>query len=133
MRRGVIYGVESEMQYRTGQIYLARFVGYGNTQHGVRPCVIIQNNIGNKYSPNVIVLPITSSIKKITQPTHVLLSADNTGLFKDSLVLCENPVTLSKELLGKYITTLSDEYMRQICLAYIKATSIEYYLNIHIA
>lgn len=100
------------------------FAGSESEQNGYRPALVIQNNTGNTYSPNIIVLPITSQIKKSSQPTHVVLSSKNSGLRKDSMVLCENPECISKSKLGKYITTLSNEYMKNIAEAYILATSV---------
>ena len=58
---------------KIGEVYLIDFPQDGHTQGGIRPGVIFQNDVGNKYSPNVVVLPLTTSIKKISQPTHCLL------------------------------------------------------------
>ena len=112
-----------------GDIYLTRFDGSGSEQTGWRPGVIFQNNIGNIYSPNVVVLPLTSQIKKDLQPTHVILPAKTTGLRLDSMVLCENPKCISKEKLGRYILTLSDEYVSKIAAANILASSAIAFLN----
>lgn len=114
---------------RIGEVYLMNFNGTGSEQSGLRPGVVFQNNIGNNHSPNIIALPITSSIKKGGQPTHVVLNALECGLKMDSMVVCENPEKMSKERVGKYITTLSDEYMRQIATANLIATSAISFLN----
>lgn len=106
-----------------------RFSGSGSEQNGWRPGLVFQNNIGNRYSPNLIVLPLTTSLKKIGQPTHVVLPAAETGLPKDSVVLCENPERMSKERIGGYITTLSDDFMVQIAVASLLATSVISFLN----
>lgn len=106
-----------------------RFGGEGCEQSGLRPGLVFQNNVGNQYSPNIIALPITSSLKKAGQPTHVVLYADDTGLKRDSMVLCENPERLSKAKIGRYITKLSDEYMRQIAEASLLATSAISFLD----
>lgn len=106
-----------------GDIYLMKFDGTGNEQCGWRPGVVFQNNVGNTHSPNIIALPLTSAVKRNYQPTHVKIYAENTGLHKDSYVLCENPERMSKEKLGRFITRLSDEYMRQIATANILATA----------
>ncbi len=106
-----------------GDVYLMRFGGYGNEQKGWRPGLIFQNNIGNQYSPNIIALPLTSAIKKTNQPTHVIIPAEGTGLERDSMVLCENPERMSKERLGTYLTTIPKEYMSQIAIANLLATS----------
>lgn len=106
-----------------GDIYLMRFDGSGSEQSGLRPGLVFQNNLGNLYSPNIIALPFTSRIKKTSQPTHVVLPAAITGLRCDSMVLCENPERMSKEKLGKYITTLSQELMAKIAEASLLSTS----------
>ena len=106
-----------------GDVYFVHLRGHGNEQRGGRPCVVFQNNIGNKFSPNVIVLPLTSSIKKIDQPTHVFVPSAGTGLRFDSVVLCENPECVSKDRLGSYITALPDDIMRKVVEASLVATS----------
>ena len=110
-------------QPKIGDIYMMRFGGTGNEQCGWRPGLVFQNNLGNQYSPNIIALPLTSSIKKTGQPTHVVISSKETGLRKDSMVLCENPERMSKEKLGEYLTTLPDSYMSQIAVASLLASS----------
>lgn len=117
-------------QIRIGNIYMIYFEGNNNEQSGYRPGLVIQNNAGNRFSPNLIVLPLTSSIKKQSQPTHVVIKADDSGLRKDSMVICENPVCISKNKLGRYVTTLSNDYMSKIAEAYILATSVISFLPI---
>ena len=107
-----------------------KFSGSGNEQNGWRPGLVFQNNMGNAHSPNIIALPLTSSIKKTGQPTHVIVRAADSGLRKDSMVLCENPERMSKERVGRYITTLSDEYMEQIAEANLLATGAIAYLDV---
>lgn len=114
---------------RIGEIYMMRFDGNGSEQSGVRPGLIFQNNVGNEYSPNVIALPLTSSLKKLGQPTHVLISAKKSGLKKDSVVLCENPQRMSKERIGKYLTTLSDEDMARVAEANLLASAAIAYID----
>ena len=106
-----------------GDVYLMRFGGCGNEQKGWRPGLVFQNNLGNQYSPNIIALPLTSAIKKSNQPTHVVIPANRSGLERDSMVLCENPERMSKERLGAYLTTIPKEYMSQIAVANLLATS----------
>lgn len=115
-----------------GDIYMMRFGGSANEQTGWRPGLVFQNNVGNAHSPNIIALPLTSSIKKTKQPTHVVIRAANTGLKRDSMVLCENPERMSKERLGDYITTLSDEYMKEVAEASILSSSVISYLDIEV-
>ena len=99
------------------------FSGEWNEQSGWRPGLVFQNNIGNKHSPNIIALPLTSIIKKTTQPTHVVLLANKSGLPKDSVVLCESPERMSKKRIGNYITSLSKEQMKSVAIASLLATS----------
>lgn len=113
-----------------GEVYMVRFDGAGSVQSGYRPAVVFQNNVGNRYSPNVVVLPITSARKKTSQPTHVLVDAAGSGLRMDSMVLCENPQCVSKEQLGDYMTTLPEEYMKQVAAASLLANSAISYLDI---
>ena len=112
-----------------GDVYLMKFGGSGSEQSGWRPGVVFQNNVGNAHSPNIIALPLTSSIKKTNQPTHVIVKAADSGLRRDSMVLCENPERMSKERLGQYLTTLSNRYMRQIAAANLLATSAISFLD----
>lgn len=113
-----------------GDIYALRFDGTGSVQSGWRPGVVFQNNIGNAHSPNVVVLPLTTNLKKAGMPTHVLIKASDTGLFRDSLVLCENPQCVSKEELGRYITTLPECYMGKIAAASIMASGAISYMDL---
>lgn len=115
---------------RIGDVYMMEFGGSGSEQGGVRPCVVFQNNVGNIHSPNVIVLPITSVLKKTNQPTHVLVKAEDSGLKLDSMVLCENPECVSKERLGNYIATLSSHYMKQIAEGSLLATAAIAFLDV---
>ena len=111
-----------------GDIYLVKFNGRGNEQKGWRPGLVFQNNIGNQHSPNVIMLPLTSCLKKSDQPTHVIIPKE-VGLKMDSMVLCENPERMSKEKLGEYLTTLPDEYMEKVAVANILASSAISFIN----
>ena len=106
-----------------GDIYFMRFGGSDSEQHGWRPGLVFQNNTGNRYSPNIIALPLTYCLKKQGQPTHVVLPAAETGLPKDSMVLCENPERMSKERLGRFITALPRPFMAKIAIANLLATS----------
>lgn len=113
-----------------GDVYLMKFDGTGNEQRGLRPDVVFQNNVGNAHSPNIIALPLTSIIKKASQPTHVIVRAADSGLLKDSMVLCENPEKISKTKLVKYLGHLSDDYMRQIATANLIATAAVSFLTV---
>lgn len=106
-----------------GEVYWMEFNGYEHGQKGWRPGVVLQNNVGNLHSPNLIALPLTTVLKKVNLPTHVVIPAVDSGLFEDSMVLCENPVTMSKRRVGAYLTTLPDEYMGKIARANLLATA----------
>lgn len=105
-----------------GEVYLMQFDGDGSEQHGLRPGLVFQNNVGNAHSPNIIALPLTSACKKIFQPTHVLVYAADTGLKSDSVVLCENPQRMSKDKVKHFITKLPDKYMSKIAEANLLAS-----------
>ena len=78
-------------------------------QGGIRPVIIVQNDIGNKYSPTVIVLPMTSEIKKSSMPTHCILHKSNiNGLKVDSMVLAEQIRVIDKSRLQQYIGFLDN-------------------------
>lgn len=109
---------------KIGEVYLIDFKGRGSEQKGLRPGLVVQNNKGNEYSPNIIVLPLTTNLKKFRQPTHVVIPAKGTGLKMDSMVLCENPYCVSKDYLGKYLTKIPCEYMGKIAAASLLATSV---------
>lgn len=106
-----------------GEVYIMNFGGVGSEQAGLRPGIVFQNNVGNANSPNIIALPLTSSMKKIGMPTHVLIKSSDSGLRMDSIAICENPERMSKDRIGKYITTLSDSYMKEIAIANLLASS----------
>ncbi|MDF2531225.1 MAG: transcriptional modulator of MazE/toxin, MazF [Clostridia bacterium] len=86
----------------------------GSEQGGVRPVLIIQNDIGNKYSPTVIVAAITSQINKAKLPTHVEINAEEYGITKDSVILLEQVRTIDKKRLKEKVGHLSDELMKKV-------------------
>ena len=85
----------------------------GSEQSGVRPVLVIQNNVGNRFSPTIIVSPITSKIKKGTYPTHVIINP-KCGLNETSMILLEQIRTIDKTRLGRYLGTVDDESMRKV-------------------
>lgn len=89
----------------------------GSEQGGIRPVLIVQNDIGNKYSPTVIVLAVTGQINKSRLPTHVAIDAENTGLQRDSVVLAEQIRTLDKRRLREKIGSLRPEVMERVSQA----------------
>lgn len=86
----------------------------GSEQGGIRPVIIIQNDIGNKYSPTVIVAAITSQINKAKLPTHVEISSEEYGLNKDSVVLLEQIRTLDKKRLKEKIGHMTEHDMQKV-------------------
>ena len=86
----------------------------GSEQGGIRPVVIVQNDRGNMSSPTVIVAPLTSQRKKLTQKTHVCVNPPEGGLKYPSLVLCEQLRTLEKTRLSRYLGALSPESLRRV-------------------
>lgn len=86
----------------------------GSEQGGVRPVIVVQNNVGNKYSPTIIIAAITSQINKARLPTHVEISAPHFGLPKDSVVLLEQIRTIDKKRLREKIGKFNDDMMDQI-------------------
>jgi mRNA interferase MazF len=86
----------------------------GSEQGGVRPVLIVQNDIGNKYSPTVIAAAITSQINKAKLPTHIEISAQDYGLNKDSVILLEQIRTIDKKRLREKIGHLDEELMGKV-------------------
>ncbi|EJY54848.1 transcriptional modulator of MazE/toxin, MazF [Alicyclobacillus hesperidum URH17-3-68] len=86
----------------------------GSEQGGFRPVLIIQNDIGNRFSPTVIVAAITAQIQKAKLPTHVEIKAEKYGLDRDSVILLEQLRTLDKQRLTDKITHLDDEMMKMV-------------------
>ena len=86
----------------------------GSEQGGIRPVLIVQNDIGNKYSPTVIAAAITSQINKAKMPTHIELDAAAYGLAKDSVILMEQIRTIDKKRLREKIGHLDDPVMHRV-------------------
>ncbi|KGG80520.1 PemK family transcriptional regulator [Caloranaerobacter azorensis H53214] len=103
------------MIVKRGDIYYADLSPViGSEQGGVRPVLVIQNDIGNKYSPTVIVAAITSQINKAKLPTHIEISATDYGLPKDSVVLLEQIRTIDKKRLREKIGFFDDDMMEKV-------------------
>ena len=86
----------------------------GSEQGGIRPVLVIQNDVGNKFSPTVIIAAITSQINKAKLPTHLEITADEYGLSKDSVILLEQIRTIDKRRLRERIGHLDEESMEKI-------------------
>jgi len=100
---------------KRGEIYYADLSPVvGSEQGGVRPVLIVQNDVGNKYSPTIIVSAITSQINKAKLPTHIELAASRYGLPKDSVVLTEQLRTIDKRRLHELVGEISNEAMAQV-------------------
>ncbi|QDX94701.1 type II toxin-antitoxin system PemK/MazF family toxin [Brevibacillus laterosporus] len=98
-----------------GDVYLADLFGNtGSEQGGQRPVLVIQNNIGNTFSPTVIVACITKKIKKANLPTHIEASAELNGLDYDSVVLMEQLRTIDKARLFEKVAHLDEKTMEQV-------------------
>lgn len=86
----------------------------GSEQGGVRPVLVIQNDIGNRFSPTVIVAAITAQIQKAKLPTHVEIDAKTYGFDRDSVILLEQIRTIDKQRLTDKITHLDEEMMDRV-------------------
>lgn len=86
----------------------------GSEQGGVRPVLVVQNDVGNKYSPTIIVAAVTSQTGKAKLPTHVQLQATQGGLSKDSVVLLEQLRTIDKQRLKEKIGALSENQLPDV-------------------
>ena len=100
---------------KRGEIYYADLSPVvGSEQGGTRPVLIVQNDIGNRYSPTVIAAAITSQKEKSHLPTHIEVKSSDCGLTKDSIVLLEQIRTLDKKRLKEKMGKLSDTSMTEI-------------------
>lgn len=100
---------------RRGDIYYADLRPVvGSEQGGIRPVLIIQNDIGNKHSPTVICAAITSRMNKAKLPTHVELDCRNCDMVKDSVVLLEQLRTIDKKRLREKVCHLEDDVLCQV-------------------
>jgi mRNA interferase MazF len=103
------------MNIKRGDIYYADLSPViGSEQGGLRPVLIVQNDIGNRYSPTVIAAAITSRMTKSKLPTHIDLTADNVGLAKDSVILLEQIRTIDKTRLKEKMGHLDDSLMQNV-------------------
>lgn len=102
---------------KRGEIYYADLgTAYGSEQGGIRPVLLISNDIGNKYSPTVIILPFTSK-NKANLPTHVDISKQESGLPKDSTLLTEQVRTIDKQKIISKCGQVSDDTLMLVDIA----------------
>lgn len=103
------------MIVKRGDIYYADLSPViGSEQGGVRPVLVVQNDVGNRYSPTVIAAAITSQINKAKLPTHIEICAQEFGLSRDSVVLLEQVRTIDKKRLKEKIGHLDGEMMESV-------------------
>lgn len=115
-----------EMNIKRGDIFYADLSPVvGSEQGGLRPVLIIQNDVGNRYSPTVIAAAITSRMSKNRLPTHIDIHADKVGLAKDSVVLLEQIRTLDKRRLKERMGHLDDQTMQIVNSAIAVSFGIE--------
>lgn len=99
-----------------GDIYMIDLSpGTRSELQGVRPCMVVQNNMGNKHSRTVTVIPLTSMVSKKQMPTHVRVTVeDGFGLLKDSVLLCEGIRTIDKERFRNKLGSVNDVTMTKV-------------------
>ena len=115
------------MEIIRGDIYYADLSPVvGSEQGGVRPVLVIQNNVGNKYSPTIIIAAITSQLEKAKLPTHIELKKEKYNLLKDSVVLLEQIRTLDKKRLKDKICSVDNLTMQQVDVAMMISLGITY-------
>ena len=116
------------MEINRGDIFYAVLneAAVGSEQTGIRPVVILQNNVGNLYSPTVIIAPITSKVKvKSKLPTHIFIDEKSNGLPKDSLILLEQIRVIDKSRIRNYIGHIGNNDMKEIDIGIIIALGID--------
>ena len=103
------------MMIKKGDLYFADLSPVvGSEQGGIRPVLVVQNDVGNKYSPTIIVAAVTSQMNKAKLPTHVEIDAANNGLSKNSVVLMDQLRTIDKRRLKERIGTLDSELIPDV-------------------
>ena len=106
------------MEISRGDIYYADLSPVvGSEQGGVRPVLVVQNDVGNKFSPTVIIAAITSQLSKAKLPTHIELNREEYNLNKDSVVLLEQIRTLDKRRLKEKVSSIDKIKMQQVDVA----------------
>ncbi len=100
---------------RRGDIYYADLSPVvGSEQGGIRPVLVIQNNVGNRHSPTVICAAITSKMNKAKLPTHIEISARNYKIVKNSVILLEQIRTIDKQRLREFVCHIDPDMMRNV-------------------
>lgn len=115
-----------ERKISRGDVYYADLNPVlGSEQGGIRPVVVVQNNVGNRHSPTVIVVAITARMQKHRLPTHVKLNQGAAGLAHDSVILCEQIRTIDKTRLKQLVTRLHRAVMDQVDQALRVSLAVE--------
>lgn len=117
---GKILGLE----FKKYDVVMANFPeNCGSIQSGRRPAIIIQNDIGNLYSPTILVIPLTTKIKSLNQPTHTLIRKTiGTGLIQDSMLLAEQTMPVCKEGIEKIGEIRNEAIKKQILTCFLNET-----------
>ena len=106
---------DKALNIRRGDIFFADLRPVvGSEQGGIRPVLIIQNDVGNKYSPTVIAAAITSQTGKARLPTHINIAGGSVGLSKDSVILLEQIRTIDKRRLREHMGHLDEKQMSMV-------------------
>lgn len=114
------------MTIKRGELYYADLSPVvGSEQGGVRPVLVVQNDVGNKYSPTIIAAAVTSKINKAKLPTHIELPSNVFGLARDSVILLEQIRTLDKRRLKERIGELSQSTMSKVDRAILISLGFE--------
>ena len=107
--------MQEKQQIIRGDVYFADLSPVvGSEQGGLRQVLVVQNNVGNKYSPTIIVAAITSQLSKAKIPTHIELPSHIYNLPKDSVVLLEQIRTIDKKRLNEKVCSLDDRKMKEV-------------------
>jgi mRNA interferase MazF len=122
MKRSIWWSVslagDDKLIVKRGDVFFADLSPVvGSEQGGTRPVLIIQNDIGNRFSPTVIIAAITAQIQKAKLPTHVEIDAKKYGFERDSVILLEQLRTIDKSRLTDRITQLDDALMEKVDVA----------------
>lgn len=113
------------MEINRGDIFYADLSPVvGSEQGGFRPVLVIQNDVGNKYSPTVIIAAITSQLSKAKLPTHIELEKEKYNLSKDSVVLLEQIRTLDKRRLKEKVSSIDFSTMQKVDVAVMVSLGI---------
>ena len=122
MKRNIWWSVslagDDNLIVKRGDVFFADLSPVvGSEQGGTRPVLIIQNDIGNRFSPTVIIAAITAQIQKAKLPTHVEINAKKYGFERDSVILLEQVRTIDKSRLTDRITQLDEALMEKVDIA----------------